>query len=86
MLLRHRSAVLVGGTCVAALAGLVIATTPHSSGQGLGAGTSTQAAAQGPAATGPRPPLKHAKASGLAPDFRPADSAAFIVILAVDGA
>ncbi len=74
MSLRHRSAVLAGGSCMAALAGLVIATTPHGSAQRLSVGTATQAAAQAPAPVGPRPPLGRAQASGLAPDFRPADT------------
>ncbi len=77
MSLGHRSAVFLGGaTCLAAVAALVIATTPNGSAQRLGGTTTTPAAAQGPAGVGPRPPLAHAKASGLAPDFRPADSAA----------
>jgi hypothetical protein len=68
MSLRHRSTVLVGGSCVALAAGLVLATT-HSSAPRA---TTTPAAAQGPAAVGPRPPLGRAKPSGLAPDFHPA--------------
>ena len=77
MPLRHRSAVLAGGaTCVVALTGLVLAGAPFASAHQLSPGTTTQAAAQ--AATrarspiGPRPPLGRPKASGLAPDFRPA--------------
>src|ERR1700683_82679 len=75
MSLRHRSAVLAGGvSCLAAVAALVIATTPNGSGQRLSGATTTPEAAQGPAAVGPRPPLGHAKPSGLKPDLRPADT------------
>jgi hypothetical protein len=75
MSLGRRSAVLAGGaSCLAAVAALVIATTPNGFVQRLSVGTTTPASAQGPAAAGPRPPLGHAKASGLAPDFRPADT------------
>jgi hypothetical protein len=59
---------------MAALAALVIATTPNGSAQGLGA-SSTPAAGQGPAAVAARPPLAHAKASGDAANFHPADEA-----------
>jgi hypothetical protein len=72
MSLHHRSAILVGGSCMAALAGLVLATAPHSSAPRLGVATTTPAAAQGPAAVRPRPLLGRAKPSGLAPDFHPA--------------
>jgi len=75
MSLRRRSAALAGGaSCVAALAALVIATTPHGSVQRLSVATTTPAAAQGPASVGPRPPLERAKASGLAPDLHPANT------------
>jgi hypothetical protein len=73
--LGRRSAAFVGGaTCMAALAALVIATTPHSSAQGLGA-AATKAAAQAPAGIAARPPLGRPKPSGQAADFHPADSA-----------
>ena len=74
--LGRRSAAFVGGaTCMAALAALVIATTPHSSAQGLGAAATTRAAAQAPAGIAARPPLGRPKPSGQAADFHPADSA-----------
>jgi hypothetical protein len=57
---------------MAAVAALVIATTPHGSVQQLSAGTTTPEAAHGPASVDPRPPLGRAKPSGLAPDFHPA--------------
>jgi hypothetical protein len=72
--LRHRSAVLVGGSCVAVAAGLVIATTPHTSAQRLSPGATSQAAAQSSNAFAARPPLAHAAASGKAADFHPADT------------
>jgi hypothetical protein len=76
MSLRHRSAVLAGGaSCVAALAGLVIASTPFGSAHQLSVATTARAAAQAPAPVAPRPPLGHAKPSGLKPFFGPADTA-----------
>jgi hypothetical protein len=70
MLLRHRSAVLAGGaSCVAALAGLVLASTPIASAQRVSVATTTQAAAQTSAPISPRPPLGRPKPSGLAPEF-----------------
>jgi hypothetical protein len=76
MSLRHRSAVLIGGaSCAAALAGLVMATTPVASAQRLSPGTTTQAAAQAPTPIGPRPPLGHAAPSGATPDLHPATTA-----------
>jgi hypothetical protein len=75
MSLRHRSAVLAGGaTCVAALA-LMIASTSTASPHRLSAATTTQAAAQGSGRFVARPPLGRPKASGLAPDLHPADTA-----------
>jgi hypothetical protein len=76
MSLRRRSAVLAGGaSCLAALAGVVMATTPHASTHQLSVATTARAAAQAPAAVAPRPPLGHAKPSGLKPFFGPADTA-----------
>jgi hypothetical protein len=70
MLLRHRSAVLAGGaSCVAALAGLGIASAPGASAQRVSVATTGQAAAQAPTPIVPRPPLGHPKPSGLAPEF-----------------
>jgi hypothetical protein len=60
---------------MAALAALVIATTPHSSAQGLGAAAANPAAAQAPSGLVARPPLGRPKPSGQAADFHPADSA-----------
>jgi hypothetical protein len=74
--LGRRSAAFAGGaTCMAALAALVIATTPHSSAQGSSAAATTPAAAQAPAGIAARPPLGRPKPSGQAADFHPADSA-----------
>jgi hypothetical protein len=72
---RHRSAVLVGGaSCVAALTGLVIASTPSASAHQLGVATTAQASAQTPALITPRPPIGRPKPSGLTPDLAPAGS------------
>jgi hypothetical protein len=74
MSLRRRSVVLAGGaSCVAALAALVIATTPGVSAQRLTGATPAQA--QAPAAVVARPPLGRAKPSGLKADVRPAGTA-----------
>jgi len=74
--LGRRSAAFAGGaTCMAALAALVIATTPHSPAQGSSAAAATRAAAQAPAGIAARPPLGRPKPSGKAADFHPADSA-----------
>jgi hypothetical protein len=59
---------------VAALAALVIATTPGVSAQKLNAATPAQA--QAPSAVVARPPLGRAKPSGLKADVRPAGAAA----------
>ena len=65
MSLRHRSAVLAGGaSCLAAVAGLVIASTPAASARPLSAALTAQASAQTQRQIGPRPPLGRAKASG----------------------
>jgi hypothetical protein len=58
---------------VAALAGLVMATTPASA-HGLSVVTTAQASAQTSVPLGPRPPLGRAKPSGLTPFFGPATS------------
>jgi hypothetical protein len=74
MSLRRRSVVLAGGaSCVAALAALVIATTPGVSAQRLTGATPAQAQAR--AAVVGRPPLGRAKPSGLKADVRPAGTA-----------
>jgi len=75
MSLRHRSAIFAGGACVAALAGLVIATTPGVSAQRLSGGSTSQSAAQAPAPVSARPPIGRAKPSGLKADLRPAGTA-----------
>jgi len=76
MFLGRRSAVLAGGaSCLAALAGLVIANTPDASAHRLSGATTTRAAAQAPAAVAARPPLGRAKPSGQKPDFGPAGTA-----------
>ena len=65
MSLRHRSAVLAGGaSCLAAVAGLVIASTPAASARPLSAALTAQASAPTQRQIGPRPPLGRAKASG----------------------
>jgi hypothetical protein len=74
--LGRRSAAFAGGaTCMAALAALVIATTPHSPAQGSSAAAAAPAAAQAPSGLVARPPLGRPKPSGKAADFHPADSA-----------
>jgi len=79
MLLRHRSAIFAGGACAAALAGLVIATTPGVFAQRLSGASTSQAAApaaaQAPAPVAARPPLGRAKPSGLKADLHPAGTA-----------
>jgi hypothetical protein len=75
MSLRRRSAVLAGGaSCVAVVAGLMIANTPARSAPGLKVAMTGQAATQTLPLV-PRPPLGHATPSGLAPDLRPAGAA-----------
>jgi hypothetical protein len=72
MTLSRRSAVLAGGaSCVVALAGLVMATTPASA-QRLSVPATGQVSAQTPFSVGPRPPLGRAEPSGLQPDLGPA--------------
>jgi len=72
---RRRSVVFAGaGSCVAALAGLVMATTPASA-HGLGTAVTAQASAQTPVSVVPRPPIGRPKASGLAPFRGAADTA-----------
>jgi len=76
MSLRHRSAIIVAGaSCAAALAGLVIATTPVATVQRLGTAGTTQASAQAHAVIAPRPPIGRPAPSGAKPDLRPADAA-----------
>ena len=72
MSLSHRAAFLGGASSVALVAGLVLATTPHSSAPRLSLATTNPADAQGPAAVRPRPLLGRAKPSGMAADFHPA--------------
>jgi len=75
MSLRHRSAVLAGGaSCAAAVAGLVIVSTPAASAHPVSAALTAAAPAQTQRQVGPRPPLGRAKPSGQSPDFRPADT------------
>jgi hypothetical protein len=75
MSLRRRSAVLAGGaSCLAAVAGLVIANTPGAAAPQLSAGMAAQAATQ-PAAVAARPPLLHATGSGAKAEFAPAGTA-----------
>jgi hypothetical protein len=67
MFSRHRYAVLVGGaSCAAALAGLVIATTPDASVHQNSLATTAQAAAQTPLVA--RPPIGRAESSGVRAD------------------
>ena len=76
MSLSRRSAIFAGGaSCVAVVAGLVIASTPNASAQRLHAATTAQPSAQAPALLGPRPPIGRAVPSGLKADLRPADTA-----------
>jgi hypothetical protein len=75
MSLRHRSAVLAGGaSCLAALAGLVIVSTPAASAHPLSAALTAQASAQTQRQIGPRPPLGRAKASGQKAFLGPNDT------------
>jgi len=68
MSLSHRAAFLGGASCVALVAGLVLATTSHSSAPQLSLGT--PAAAHGPLTVGPRPPIGRPAPSGLKADLR----------------
>ncbi len=75
MSLRHRSAVLAGGaSCAAALAGLVILSTPAASAHQISPALTAQASAQTTRPVVPRPPLGRAKASGLKPYLGPDDT------------
>ena len=75
MSLRHRSAVLAGGaSCLAVLAGLVIASTPAASAHPLSATLTAQAAAKTTPQVGPRPPIGRAKASGQKAFLGPNDT------------
>jgi hypothetical protein len=64
---RRISALAAGASCMAALAGLVIASTPDASAHGLSAATAARPAARTPGLISPRPPLGRAKPSGLKP-------------------
>jgi hypothetical protein len=76
MSLRHRSAVIAAGaSCVAVLAGLVIATTPIASAQRLSPAATAQASAPRTSSIRPRPPIGRPKPSGLKPDLHPAGTA-----------
>jgi hypothetical protein len=76
MSLRRRFVVLAGAaSCVAALAGLVIASTPASSAHRFGLATTAPVAAQAPGTITARPPLGRPAGSGLKPDFGPAQTA-----------
>jgi hypothetical protein len=75
MSFHHRYAVLIGGVSGVAALALAIASTSTAAAHRLGGATTTPAAAQGPAAIVPRPPLGRPKPSGLAPDLRPAGTA-----------
>jgi hypothetical protein len=76
MSLRHRSAVLAGGaSCLAAVAGLVIASTPAASARPLSTALTAQSSAQARRGIVPSPPLGRPKASGEKPDFGPANTA-----------
>jgi hypothetical protein len=75
MSFHHRYAVLIGGVSGVAALALAIASTSTASAHRLGGAATTQAAAQGPAAIVPRPPLGRPKPSGVAPDLRPAVTA-----------
>jgi hypothetical protein len=70
MSLSHRAAFLGGASCVALVAGLVLATTSHSSAPRLSLSTTTPAAAHGPLTVGPRPPIGRPKPSGLKAELR----------------
>ena len=72
MSLSHRAAFLGGASSVALVAGLVLATTAHSSAPGLSLATTTPASVHGPNGVHQGPPLGRPKPSGLAPDFHPA--------------
>ena len=62
---RHRFAVLASGaSCVAALAGLVIASTPGASAHPLSVARTAQPSAQTPSGVTARPPIGRAKPSG----------------------
>jgi hypothetical protein len=62
---RHRFAVFAGGaSCVAALAGLVMASTPGASAHPLSVARTAQPSAQTPSGVTARPPIGRAKPSG----------------------
>ncbi len=65
MSLGHRSAVLAGGaSCLAVVAGLMMASTPAASAHPLSAALTAQSSARAQQPIVPRPPLGRAKASG----------------------
>jgi hypothetical protein len=65
---RRRFAVLAGGaSCVVALAGLAIASTPNASAYQVSAARTGQVSGTGTTDIGPRPPIGRAKASGDKP-------------------
>jgi hypothetical protein len=69
MSLSHRAVFLGGASCVAAVAALVLATTPNGSAQRTNLATTTPAAARGKIIV-PRPPLGRAQPSGMKADLR----------------
>ena len=70
MALRHRFAVLAGGaSCAAALAGLVIASTPGAAAHGPSVAMTKQASAAALSLAGPRPPIGRPDPSGQKADI-----------------
>jgi len=81
MSLRHRSTVLAGGAgCLAAVAGLIIASMPSAGAPALSAASTARESAQSPASVVARPPLGHvtplekAKSSAAKPYLGTADT------------
>jgi hypothetical protein len=70
MSLSHRAAFIGGASGVALVAGLVLATTPHSSAPRLSLATTSPAAVHGPSGVHQGPPLGRPKPSGLKADLR----------------
>jgi hypothetical protein len=82
MSLRHRSTVLAGSAgCLAAVAGLLIASMPGAGAHPLSAASTSRDSAQSPTSVVARPPLRHvtsqgtAKSSATKPYLGPADAA-----------
>jgi len=74
---RRRIAVLAGGaSLVAALTGLVLASTPAATANRLSPGTTATAPAPPSGLIGQRPPLGRPRPSGLKPDLSPAGASA----------